>query len=146
MKRFYPHIYFWLTALFVIIISEISFLNISDNIVINNKDTYYVISRREVGIVFSGLYVLIGCIYWIFQRIDLKLNTYSTAIHTIVSSSTVVVYFVFLIYYSYFKVESLFDPSNETYINLILIFTTILIQVHFIYNCIHSIIKYKTQN
>lgn len=143
MKKFYPYIYFWITALGIILISEVLILNISDAITINIKDTYYVIARREVGFVFSFLYILLGCMYWLFQKINIKLNRNLTAFHTIVSIATVIVYCAFLIYYRYFKTESLFESSNETFINLILVFTIILIQFHFVYNIIHSVIKYK---
>ena len=144
MKKFYPYIYFWITALGIILISEISILNISDNITVNVKDTYYVIARREVGFVFSFFYVLIGFIYWLFQKTNIKLDTNLIAFHTFVSIGSVVVYCAFLIYYRRFKTESLFETSNETYINLILVFTTILIQLHFVYNIIHSVIKHIT--
>lgn len=145
MRKFYPYIYFWLTALSIMVISEIYILNISHDTVINIKETYYVISRKEIGFVFCSMYLLVGCIYWLFQKNDVKLNTDLIAVHTFISIGTVLVYYAFLIYYRYFKIESIFDSSSETYINLILIFTTLLIQVHFVFNIIHSFIKHKTR-
>lgn len=145
MKTFYPHIFFWLTALSIILIGEFSIQNISNVIDINIHDTYYVISRKEISIVFSSLFLLIGFIYWLFQKTNIKLNRNLTRFHTIVSIGAVLVYYAFLIYYRYIKTESLFEPSNETYINLILIFTALLIQVHFVYNIFHSIIRYSAQ-
>jgi hypothetical protein len=143
MKNVYPYIYFWLTALSIILISEVSIKNISDVIDINIHDTYYIISRRDIGFVFSFLYILAGFIYWLFQRIHIKLNVNLIGFHTFVSIATVIVYYVFLIYYTYFKTENLFESSNESFINLILVFTTLLIQFHFVYNIIHSVIKHK---
>ena len=146
MKKFYPHIYFWIAAISIILISGISILHVNDNVVINIHDTYYVISRREIGFVFSFLYILVGGIYWLFQKNYIKLNRNLMALHAFVSIGTVIVYCAFIIYYRYFKIESLFESSNETYINLILVFTTILIQLHFAYNIIHSVIKHMANN
>ncbi len=143
MNKLYPHIYFWLTAISIIIISELSILNISDAVSMSIRDTYYVVAKREVSIVFSSLYLFAGLIYWLFQKINIKLNINLIRLHTFVSISTVMVYYIFLIYFRYFKTKSLFESSNETYINLILIFTTLLIQVHFIYNIIYSVIKHN---
>jgi hypothetical protein len=142
MKKFHPHIYFWLTALSIFIISEISILNISTDIVINTKDTYYVISRKVIGYLFASLYFLMGCVYWLCSNQKINLNTNLTRFHTISCLVTVVVYYSFLIYYKYFIIITLLEPSNDTFINLILVFTTLILQVHFIYNIVTSLIAH----
>jgi len=142
MKKYYPYIYFWITALVIIIIGEFSIINSRDAIDINYKDTYYIVAVRDLTYVFSSLYLLAGFIYWLFQKFSIQLQKNLIVIHTIVSISTVIVYYAFFMYYRYFRVESIFNPSKETYINLILVFTTVTVQIHFIYNIIYSVIKH----
>lgn len=93
MKKVKAHHLFWLTALFYIILSCVYYNN--DNAIdINVRDTYFVISNFHVGIFFTQTFFILGFIYWLSFKSNLKLINALTKTHTIVTIGSVFAYFI----------------------------------------------------
>ena len=70
MKLNKPHIYFSVVALLIFIIG-LFFSKSDKSFVINNYDTYYVISYYHSAIILVSIFAFIGIVFWV-------LNTFKT--------------------------------------------------------------------
>lgn len=141
MKKLYPYIYFWFTAVIILLIGEFHYG--SQVLDINIHDTYFVAAYRHVEIVLCFLYTLVGMLYWMYNRLNIKLVSNLTAIHTIVTVGTVYLYHSGVIYYTYFSPpQSIFYNTNELFFNYMLFFSALIAQLFFIINSIFSVVKH----
>ena len=143
-KRYY--FYFWLSALFLIIIGYLPSFLIGDSALdINIHDTYYVIATSHVSILLSTFYILCGLIYRLFKFINLSLIPVLTKIHSISTISIIPIYFIgyFLIGNTNKSEFPLFDDTSK--LNLFItaiVIIYIIAQLLFILNIILSVLKH----
>jgi len=114
MKKVKVYHLFWLTALFYIFLSCVYYIN-DNTIDINVRDTYFVISNFHVGIFFTQTFFILGFIYWLSLKSNLKLINALTKTHTIVTIGSVFAYFIgCYIYDSIYSNEfPLFDNESK---------------------------------
>ncbi|MCD2258876.1 hypothetical protein [Psychroserpens luteolus] len=151
MKQYYPHIYFFITAFVIILIGEASIFHLGNSALdINVHDTYFVIAQREMAIVLCVLYLLAGFMYWIFQKLSIKLYSTLTATHTIITLGGIYFYHAGLLYFTYFSDPDPFTSllsNNENIFNLTMYFSLLIVQLLFIVNIIISIFRHlKTKS
>ena len=143
MKKIKTHHLFWFTALFYIILSCVWYNNDDVNN-INVRDTYFVISNFHVGIFFTQTFFILGFIYWLSFKSNLKLINALTKTHTIVTIGSVFAYFIgSYVYDSIYSNEfPLFDNQSKFNVyTLILIVLSGLAQFVFIINIVISSIN-----
>ncbi len=140
--------YFWITAILLIALS-IYWLNFEDAVLdINVHDTYFVIHHSHILQLLAIIYSFLGFIYWLFQKINIKLVKTLTQLHTSISILIIPLYFI-----CSYLLELLYPPSNFPLLDsiqnsqlLITIITLIglLAQLLIIFNIVISIIRYFT--
>ena len=118
MKFTKPYIYFWITAIFILLVGLVNYKS-DDAININIHDTYFIISTTHLTIAISILFFIIGLIYWILGKTTLKLYPRLTQIHTFVSIGSFVAFTMGMLYFSKIKIETLqlnysFTASNNS--------------------------------
>ena len=150
MKRYFPHIHFWITAVFIILIGELPAQFTNNTLDLNMHDTYYIVSTRHVAVVLSSLYAFAGALYWLLMKFGLQLNQTLTKIHTFISIGTIPVYVAGL-----YLMNKVFNSNNDfplfddmantnSFISLIILITA-LTQVIFMINIIIGLVKYGIQ-
>ncbi|SFZ91832.1 hypothetical protein SAMN05428642_102371 [Flaviramulus basaltis] len=146
MKLYKLYIYFWFTALTVLIIG-LFYYNLEETIVINIYDTYFIIPSFHLTIFITFLLAFIGLIYFLHSKFEIPLFKFLSRIHTLVSISC-----IFLFYLSSFlkfKKKNDFPLFNQdNYLNhfiVSILITFICIQLIFIFNSLFSIILYYTK-
>ena len=142
------YFYFWITAIVLIALS-IYWLNFEDAVLdINVHDTYYVIHNSHILQLIAFVYIFLGLIYWLFQRMNIKLVNPLTQLHASISIIIIPLYFICI-----YLLELLYTPSNfplfddtQNFQLLITVITLIglLAQLLIIFNIIISLIKYFT--
>ncbi|MBP0905316.1 hypothetical protein ACFSKN_17645 [Mariniflexile gromovii] len=143
----YSKTYFWFVFTAVIIFIIGMFYKTSEDvIVLNNHDTYFVISNFDASIIFASIFALIGFIYWILSKTSLKLNTLLSKIHSIASISCVIMFSIGIFYYNKIKTENEFPLFNDTIDNHSFITLSFIIfsfiQMLFITNLCTSILAH----
>ena len=141
--------YFWITAIVSIALS-IYWLNFEDAVLdINVHDTYYVIHNSHILQLIAFLYIFLGFIYWMFQKMNIKLIKTLTQLHTSLSILIIPLYFI-----GCYLLDLIFPPSNFPLFDdtqnsqlLITVITLIglLAQLLIIFNIIISLVKYFIQ-
>lgn len=119
--------------------------NSETTIDINVHDTYYVIHHSYLSILFALFYALVGFMYLIFKISKIKLINILTKIHSIITLSSVPLYFVGLEIIN-LKPDSYFplfnDVSNSYYFITIIGILFLLAQFLFILNVAFGLIKH----
>jgi heme/copper-type cytochrome/quinol oxidase subunit 1 len=115
---------------------------------INVHDTYFVIHNSHILQLLAIIYSFLGFIYWLFQKMNIKLVKPLTQLHTSTSIIIIPLYFI-----CSYLLELLYPPSNfplfddtQNFQLLIAVITLIglLAQLLIIFNIIISLIKYFT--
>jgi cytochrome c oxidase subunit 1 len=142
------YFYFWITAIVLIALS-IYWLNFEDAVLdINVHDTYFVIHNSHILQLLAIIYSFLGFIYWLFQKMNIKLVKPLTQLHTSISIIIIPLYFI-----CSYLLELFYPPSNfplfddtQNFQLLITVITLIglLAQLLIIFNIIISLIKYFT--
>lgn len=128
--KFKPHFYFWTTAILILIIGLITY-DQESVLDINLHDTYYVIQHFIIIQCISLLLILVGGLYWIYEKANRKLNKLLTKIHIITTIGGILIYPVIE------KLLRLYEVNQHTTIitNLAIITLMVLIaQVLFLIN------------
>jgi heme/copper-type cytochrome/quinol oxidase subunit 1 len=122
--------YFWFVALLILTIvfsGNNSFNSVFD---LNVGDTYYVISHRDLTLLLSFFYFLLGSGYWLVQKVlKKKLITYLTAIHCIILFGSFLVYWL-VYFYSKVIVKTpfpLYEDNELINQSLVIIFFLIIL-------------------
>ncbi len=84
------HIYFWVTALFMLIFRLI-FFSSEDTIDINVHDTYFVIDYLAITLIILIALFIIGLIYFLLYKFKISLLKPLVLIHIIVTTVSVLV-------------------------------------------------------
>ncbi|WP_298901815.1 hypothetical protein [uncultured Psychroserpens sp.] len=142
MKKHFPHIYFWITALIIILIGEFSHIFLNTALDFNLHDTYYVIATRHLSTTLSILYVLAGLIYWMLKKWNIKLYVVLTKTHTYVTIGVVFLYQTIISYYTFINPPNIFSNDNQQFLIATLIFSALVVQLFFIVNIIFSVIRH----
>ena len=138
--------YFWITAIILIIIS-IYWLNFEDAVfVINVHDTYFVIHNSHILQFIAFIYILLGFIYWLFKKRNIKLIKPLTQLHTSISILIIPLYFIGSYLLDLIYPHSNFPLFDDTHnFQLLITFITLiglLAQLLIIFNVIISLIRY----
>lgn len=148
MKFSKPHIYFWVTAL-IILVFTIVFYKPDEALDINVHDTYFVIAYSHFGKLFSFLFAFIGFVYFLSKKI--KLYKFITNAHILISIGCFVAFIVGQLYFNFriLKANSNFplfdDLSSETTFFSILILLFVFAQLIFLINLFLSLTKFIIQ-
>lgn len=145
MKKFLVPIFYW-TATTLFLLLAIYWHNYNDAVFdINIHDTYYVIHNAHASILLAVIYAFLGLIYWIAIISKIKINSYLTQIHSIITLSIIPIYFIG--YYILEKREQsqfpLFDDTLSLNNFLFIIWLVfILSQLILVVNIFISLIKF----
>lgn len=144
MKKIKLYVYFFIVSIVFLMISFYC-SNSETTIDINVHDTYYVIHHSYLSILFALFYALVGFMYLIFKISKIKLINILTKIHSIITLSSVPLYFVGLEIIN-LKPDSYFplfnDVSNSYYFITIIGILFLLAQFLFILNVAFGLIKH----
>jgi len=143
------YFYFWLTA--VLILATGFFIYPAGlKTTINFNDTYYVFVNRELTTFLTVLYLFFGFVYWLYEKLDYKLNRFLTMLHTILMVGGFIVYNALLWYTNYEKplpnLQNMknFSAGHDTNVDFIVLFMMLLaVQPFFIFNLILGGFKKK---
>jgi heme/copper-type cytochrome/quinol oxidase subunit 1 len=138
------HMYFWITAIFIIVIGFVVYLINGDTTLnINVHDTYLVVSHTHFTILFALLYFILGTAYWVPYKTNLSLNKKLTKVHTVITVLAVPTYCALTAYYAMlYTPNSLTDDANSLNTGILIIFfTVLLIQPLYPLNIVISLIK-----
>ena len=137
--------YFWITAIIVIIIGMPTFFDDSA-LDINVHDTYFVIARFHLATILTVIFLIIGLLYWGFYKLNIKLISILTNLHVLFSIGSYFTYhFGSLFFFNDSSLGNefpLFDVLTklDTFTNsLIIVF--LIAQLLLISNIIFSLFK-----
>jgi heme/copper-type cytochrome/quinol oxidase subunit 1 len=146
MSKLNTYHYFWITAIFILLIGVFSFFDENDVIDINVHDTYFIIRNSHLTTLLFVIYGIIGFCYWLFFKYEIILVRNLTNVHSMITIGSIYIYEIGMIYYS-FKTNRnfpLFDNlSNQNIFTLNIIMLVLFTQLLFITNIIWSTIKYS---
>lgn len=141
MKKFKAYYLLFLTSVIFFVISFLVYYKMTFDI--NIYDTYYVISEVDFYIMNSFFTMMIGLLYFIFEKFKIILFSVLSKVHIF---GTIFLFFL-IIYFNYYNLleyqssEFLFDkPDYNKYI-IISILVLISLQLLFIINIFVSLIK-----
>ena len=87
--------YFWVTALLIFIVGTIDhFVSANPMLDVNVHDTYFVIDRFHLTILFTILYAFLGSIYWTLYNLKLKISKALAKSHTKITVFGVMAYWL----------------------------------------------------
>ncbi len=140
MKLNKIHIYFWVTALFVIIF-RLLFFSSNDTIDINVHDTYFVIDYLAIIFILCSSLFLVGLIYFLHDRFKATLVKQLTSIHTFITISSIMIFHIGSLFLT--SKDYIFDTNFSLYefLNLVTVLG-IIVQPIFILNSIFSTIRH----
>lgn len=139
-----PHRVFFGVSLLILIIGIVLNTTIADNtIAINVYDTYYVITYLDVAIVFSGIYLMIGLVYYLLLKTGLRLNKALSTAHTFITTGCLILYCIVYPVALHETNNNIFAPDYSYIYTMAFIYITAIAQLLFISNIIASIIKTK---
>lgn len=84
MKYIYNKPYFLFLALVTILLAAV-FANCEKRLILNIRDTYFVVSYLDFGLFLSFIYGLLGLIYYALIRFNFSLIKWMTVAHVIMS-------------------------------------------------------------
>jgi cytochrome c oxidase subunit 1 len=130
-----------------VLIFLIAFLVYPSGIDLNVHDTYFVIANLHIAFVLLLLFLFLGFVYFIFQRMNRPLKRVPGFIHYFISTFTVLVFTLSPLLVNH--APRRYNPSDPVYenlhvINLIITISAILFliaQAVFLYNILRSIFK-----
>ena len=121
--------YFWFVALLILTIGFLGKNSFDSVFDLNIGDTYYVIAHRDLTLLLSFFYFLLGTGYWLVQKVlKKKLINYLTAIHCIILFGSFLVYWS-VYFYSKVIVKTPFpfyDDNELINQSLVIIFFLII--------------------
>lgn len=91
------HFYFWITAV-LILITGFFIYDKELKTVINIKDTYYVFVNRDFTVYITAFYVFVGATYWLYEKLNYRLSTFLTFLHTLLMCGGFIAYNIILWY------------------------------------------------
>ena len=142
------HMYFWITALLIIIVGGIfQFSSTGSTVDVNIRDTYFVMATFHFSLFMAFIYFMLGVCYWFFYKLNILLNKKLTKAHTVVTVLGLPVYLLLNMYIEYKTNDPIFSLTGNyeiLYNTLIGVFLTIiLIQLLFPVNILISLAKQK---
>ena len=138
------YLYFWSAAALTVLISYTLFTKIHNlNLVLNIHEDYFVISNIEFNILIAYALAFIGLIYYIHYVFRIPLFKYLTTIHSLITISCVILYFLSPMFLFVKNKEfTLFEYKNPNdYFLLIIGCFALLAQPILLFNSIISSIK-----
>ena len=137
--------YFWITVTVLIALS-IHWLNFEDAVLdINVHDTYFVIHNSHILQLIAIIYSLLGFIFWLFKKVNVKLINALTRLHTAITILVIPIYFIGHPLFISFSESNfpLFDDTPKIQIFItILVLITLITQILFILNVLISLFKH----
>ena len=133
MKLNKPYFYFWISAL-VIFSFGFFFENSNSIFDINIHGTFY-IGKYIFSTFFSICLFIIGTMYFIFEKLKLKINDSKAKGHFLITLSGIVIYWLINIY---FKISGISqnDDLTRNVISTFLLFLNIFYQFMFLISII----------
>ena len=136
-----PHLPFFFTALVVLIFGLKSKQLLEGQMLdINIKDSYFVISNLHLAIGVSMLFIAIGSIYWLMQKVNKPLSKWMTVMHLWITLGGTILVLLFSQLYSKDFREFEFN-NNLSYASSIISMLVILAQLIFPINIIYAFMK-----
>ena len=141
MKKIKDYFLLFLISVIFFVISFLNYYKMTFDI--NIHDTYYVIREVDFYIINSFFIMIIGLVYFIFEKFKIILFSVLSKVHIF---GTILLFFL-IIYFNYYNSleyqssEFIFDkPDYNKYI-IISILVLIFLQILFLINIFVSIIK-----
>jgi len=128
IKKLKVYHYFWITSLLILTIGFLGKSLFDDMFDVNVGDTYYVIGHRDLTLLLSFCYLILGSGYWFVQKaLKKKLVNFLTLIHCIILFGSFLVYW--LVYFYSNVIEKKPFPLFDNYelINKSLLIIIILV-------------------
>lgn len=139
LKR-HPYILFFIAIPIILLIGFVK----NELIHLNIYSTYFVFETKNISILFSEFFVVLGSSYWIIEKIKLKQSILLKNIHIWITIGSVFI----LMFLAAFANSLNFDNTNSVVINgyIILSFLFIVIvQLLFFLNLIIGTIRTNSQ-
>ncbi|MEO8238365.1 MAG: hypothetical protein ABI793_11145 [Flavobacterium sp.] len=149
MKYIYNKPYFLFFALVTILLAVI-LANCEKRLILNIRDTYFVVSYLDFGLFLSFSYGLLGLIYYALIRLNFSLIKWMTVVHVIISIGGLFLIFGFFLLIreapSADLKSFLRNMNFNSNMNLGILISFICVigaQVLFVVNGIHALVKGK---
>ncbi len=145
-----PYIYLWLTSLMVLIVGYVSYVHLQNSALdINVHDTYFVVAHQHIVYGLSSFFLLIGSMYWIMEKLKIKLLSTLTVIHVMVTLLSIILCIIGIFYFDSVitapKVLKDSQAINRNAFTTIISMLIIIAQLLFLINVIISLIKHGLQ-
>jgi len=142
------HMYFWITALLILIVGGLlQLISTNSTVDINVKDIYFVMATFHFSLFLAFIYFMLGVCYYTFYKFNVALNRKLTKVHTVITVLGLPVYLLLNKYIQYKSEEPLYVVlGNYQLYNKILMsifLTVIILQFLFPVNILISLIKHK---
>jgi len=140
------HMYFWITALLILIVGGLrQLISTNSTVDINVKDIYLVMATFHFSLFLAFIYFMLGVCYWFFYRLNILLNKKLTKVHTVITVLGLPAYLLLNMYIEYISEEPLYVVlgNYQLYYKILMgIFLTVVIaQFLFPVNILISLIK-----
>ena len=138
------HLYFWVISLIIILIGLKDINDPNANFDINVHDTYFVIHNFYAAEILASIFFLLGLGYWIMNKINAKLVTFFSIIHSIVTIGSFLIYWIILFFTKAFYTEyELLYMTGDLIDNITIIFiiANVIAQPLYIINILIGLIR-----
>lgn len=135
--------------LIIPLILAVSFYKPKETFDVNIGDTYYVIKNFHLRIILSVLYLIPGIVYYFLIKNNIQLSNWIVCLHTILSIGGLIVIWLILkkINHSHQNFEEILKTIKVnmylTYVNIVVFFSIIFVQIIFLIGVILKLIKVK---
>lgn len=146
MCKLKHHHWFWMLAVFFLLLT-IFYVVFTESQTSNfyNRDGYFLISDTAATKFFAVLYLIVGCIYWLFFYFKITLNPLLSRAHTVFSAGNGFVYLI-----GKFGIESSLkghfpffeNPPDLNLFIVVMVLLVLAIQIIFIVNIFLSLAKH----
>lgn len=146
MKRIFrlpAHVYFFLTAIYLLISNLIIDIKIGGSAIdINIHDTYFIIDKLLIGHVIVAYFTILGIFYYTFYYLKIGLIRWLSLPHTVITISAIFIYQIFSNFiFNYTNFPLYDDNTNMQVVTVILFFVVAIAQILFIFNLLLSSIS-----
>ncbi len=141
------YFYFWLAPFYVVLTNYIINSRIENSVInFNIHDTYFIIDETHAVALISAFLLSIGIIYYLFEKINIRLASVFTLTHTFITLVCILIYPIGKLYYQLSNDFPLFDSQNSMdTMTITLIGILVLAQFLFILNVILSTTRHYSK-